>query len=117
MEVRFNLLESIFSFNNATNGNGGAVLISGHRVWVWFLNSSFTNSLAHGAGREICGGALFVASTLPPIHSSIFQANQLDSTLLLTVERCRLIGCAFCKPRGPRAVKLSPATLQRLKVK
>ena len=93
MEVRFNLLESIFLVNNATNGNGGALLISGHRVSVWFLNSSFTNSLAVG-GSEVCGGALFITSMpVPPIHSSIFEGNHSDNTLLLTVERCKFIGC------------------------
>ena len=93
MEVRFNLLESIFLVNNATNGNGGALLISGHRVSVWFLNSSFTNSLAVGVS-EVCGGALFITSMpVPPIHSSIFEANHSDNTLLLTVERCQFIGC------------------------
>ena len=92
MEVIFNLLESIFLLNNATSGNGGAVLISGHSISIRFLNSSFTNSLADG-GSGACGGALFVTSMVPSIHSSIFQANHSDKTLLLTVERCRFIGC------------------------
>ena len=93
MEVRFNLLASIFLRNEAANGNGGAVLISGHKVAVRFLNSSFTNSLANGSEVYGLGGALFVTSVAQPIHSSIFQANYLDNTLLLTVERCRFIGC------------------------
>ena len=91
-EVRFNLLESIFLHNNATDGNGGAVLISGYRVSVRFLNSSFTNSLAHWVSQAY-GGALFVTSMVPPFHSSIFQANHSDNILFLTVERCRFIGC------------------------
>ena len=94
MEVRFNLLASIFLRNEAANGNGGAVLISGHKVAVRFLNSSFTNSLANGSEVYGLGGALFVTSVAQPIHSSIFQANYLDNTLLLTVERCRFIGCS-----------------------
>ena len=93
MEVRFKLLESIFLRNEAANGNGGAVLISGHKVSVRFLNSSFfTSSLADGESWAH-GGALFVTSVAQPIHSSIFQGGYLDNTLLLTVERCRFIGC------------------------
>ena len=94
MEVRFNLLESKFLLNNATSGNGGAFLISGHKVSVRFLNSFFTNSLAVGGSWAYgAGGALFVTSMVPPIHSSIFQGNHSDNTLLLTVERCRFVGC------------------------
>ena len=92
VEVRFNLLESIFLLNNATNGNGGAVLISGYRASVWFLNSSFTNSVAEGEA-ENSGGALFVTSELPSIHRSTFQARHVGNAVFLTVERCSFNGC------------------------
>ena len=97
VEVRFHLLESIFLRNNATNGSGGAVLIIGYRASVWFLNSSFTKSVAKGEakGHEVYGGgALFVSSELPAVHSSAFQARHLDGAIFsVTVERCRFISC------------------------
>jgi len=96
MEVRFNLLESIFLLNNATKREGGAALIIGYRASVWFLNSSFTNSLTEAEVKSYemnRGGALFVTSDLLPMPPSTFQASHLVGGVFLTVERCRFFGC------------------------
>jgi len=94
VEVKLSLLESIFSHNRATDGDGGAVLVTGPRAPVRFFNSSSTSRLAENEViGEKYGGALFVSSGLPPICRSTFQASHLDVAMFLTVERCRFIGC------------------------